>query len=91
MRNIMRKTPITNLERLASELRGLRRQRGTSQQQLAARAAVSRRTITNAENAANVGINELTRIANALGYELVLRPRNAVVFEELSSVFGDEA
>lgn len=82
--------PITNVERLAAELRKLRRERKVSQQELSNRANVARRTITNAEGAENVGIKELSRIANTLGYELVLRPKNSVVFEELSTTFKDD-
>jgi len=82
--------PITNLERLAAELRKIRRGRKVSQQELSDRAMVARRTITNAEGAENVGVKELCRIANGLGYELVLRPKNTVVFEELSATFKDD-
>ena len=90
MRSIMRNIPITNLEQLAEDLRQLRRQRGSSQQQLAERALLSRRTVTNAESGENVGLKEFTRLVNALGYEVVLRPRNTVVFEELAEMFKDE-
>ena len=82
--------PIDNLERLAAELRKIRRGRKVSQQELSDRAMVARRTITNAEGAENVGVKELCRIANGLGYELVLRPKDTVVFEELSTTFKDE-
>jgi transcriptional regulator with XRE-family HTH domain len=82
--------PITNIERLAKTLRSTRRERKLSQQVLADRAGVARRTITNAEGAENVGVRELCRIVNALGYELVIRPMDTVVFEELSTVFKDE-
>ena len=82
--------PITNVERLAVELRKLRRGRRVSQQALSDRAQVARRTITNAEAAGNVGVKELCKIANGLGYDLVLRPKDAVVFEELSTIFKDE-
>jgi DNA-binding XRE family transcriptional regulator len=82
--------PITNVERLATELRKLRRERKVSQQELSNRANVARRTITNAESAENVGIKEFSRIVNTLGYELVLRPQNSVVFEELSTTFKDD-
>ena len=82
--------PITNLERLAAELRKIRRGRKVSQQELSDRAMVARRTITNAEGAENVGVKELCRIASGLGYELVLRPKNTVVFEELSATFKDD-
>lgn len=82
--------PITNVERLATELRNLRCGRKVSQQELADRAKVARRTITNAEGAGNVGVKELSRIANTLGYDLVLRPRNTVVFEDLSDTFKDD-
>jgi len=51
---------------------------------------VARRTITNAEGAENVGVKELCRIASGLGYELVLRPKDTVVFEELSATFKDD-
>lgn len=82
--------PITNLERLAAELANLRRARKITQQSLAERADVSRRTITNAEGAENVGVKELCKMANSLGYELVLRPKDTVVFEELAATFGDD-
>ena len=51
---------------------------------------MSRRTITNAESAHNVGLVEFTRMANALGYELVLRPQKTVVFEELADIFSED-
>ncbi|PMS30406.1 helix-turn-helix domain-containing protein [Trinickia symbiotica] len=82
--------PITNVERLAKTLRSTRRERKMSQQVLADRAGVARRTITNAEGAENIGVRELCRIVNALGYELVIRPMDTVVFEELSTVFKDD-
>jgi transcriptional regulator with XRE-family HTH domain len=82
--------PIGNVERLASGLRATRRERKLSQQTLAERAGVARRTITNAEGAENIGIKELCRIVNALGYEVVIRPMDTVVFEELSTIFKDD-
>jgi len=82
--------PINNVERLAVELAQLRRARKISQQALSERAAVARRTITNAEGAENVGIKELCKLANSLGYELVLRPKDTVIFEELAATFKDE-
>jgi transcriptional regulator with XRE-family HTH domain len=91
---IMRKPPtsdpINNIERLAKSLRTTRRDRKLSQQLLAERAGVARRTITNAESAQNVGVRELCRIANALGYEVVIRPMDTVVFEDLSTIFKEE-
>ena len=81
---------ISNSERLAAELRSLRRERRMSQQTLADRAGVSRRTITNAEGGQNVGLHELCRIANALGYDLTLRPKDTVVFEDLSFFFRED-
>ncbi|MDX8385028.1 MAG: helix-turn-helix transcriptional regulator [Gallionella sp.] len=82
--------PINNVERLAAELRKIRRARMISQQELSDRAKVARRTITNAEGAKNVCIKELSRIANSLGYELVLRPKDSVLYEELSTLFKDD-
>jgi len=82
--------PITNVERLAVELATLRRGRKITQQSLSERAEVSRRTITNAEGAKNVGVKELCRMANSLGYDLVLRPKDTVVFEELATTFKDD-
>jgi hypothetical protein len=35
-------------------------------------------------------LKELCQITNALGYELALRPKDTVVFEELATVFKDE-
>jgi transcriptional regulator with XRE-family HTH domain len=83
-------TPINNLESLATELKATRRFLKISQSELAERCLLSRRTITNAETAHNVGLAEFCRMANALGYELVLRPQQTVVFEELANVFADE-
>lgn len=82
--------PITNLERLSQALRKTRRARGISQQMLAELAGISRRTVSNAEAAENVGLKELSQMANALGLELALRPKNTVVFEDLVTVFKDE-
>src|SRR5260364_409695 len=94
MRMIMRKPliddPITNVERVAVELRTLRRARNITQQTLADRAQVARRTLTDAESAQNVGIQEWCRIANALGYELTLRPQNTGVFEKLPDGFKEK-
>ncbi len=94
MRNMMRKNPanlsISNVERLSEDLRATRRERKLTQQALAEHAGVARRTVTNAEHAGNVGIRELCRLANALGYELVLRPTAAVVLEELNDIFRDD-
>ncbi|MEX3957313.1 helix-turn-helix domain-containing protein [Trinickia sp. EG282A] len=89
-RKLSQQNPITNVERLAKTLRSTRRERKLSQQVLADRAGVARRTITNAEGAENIGVRELCRIVNALGYELVIRPMDTVVFEELSTVFRDD-
>lgn len=90
MRKITITQPITNLERLALELRKSRRGRDMSQQSLADLANVARRTVANAEAGKNIGLKELCQIANTLGYELTLRPKDMVVFEELSTVFRDE-
>ena len=90
MRKMFSDRPITNRERLAAELRKLRQERKLSQRELADRAKVALRTITNVEGAENVGVKELSRVANALGYELVLRPRNLAVFEELAATFKDD-
>lgn len=82
--------PVTNLEWLAVQLRKSRCARLISQQSLSEMAHVARRTITNAEAGNNIGLKELCQIANALGYVLALRPKDTVVFEELSTVFKDE-
>lgn len=83
-------TPINNVEQLAVELRAIRRQLKLTQQALAERSLLSRRTITNAEMGHSVGLFEFTRMANAMGYELVLRPQKTVVFEELADIFPFE-
>ncbi|WP_213778349.1 helix-turn-helix transcriptional regulator [Caballeronia sp. dw_276] len=87
-----RKKPdlISNTERVAAELRALRRELRMNQQALADRAGVSRRTITNAETAQNVGLHEFCRMANALGYNLTLRPKDTVVYEDLDFFFREE-
>jgi len=94
MRIIMRKKPtdlpISNVERLAKSLRATRRARKLTQQTLADRAGIARRTITNAERAGNVGIRELCRLVNALGYEVVLRPMDTVILEDLNDIFRDD-
>jgi|JI10StandDraft_1071094.scaffolds.fasta_scaffold364496_3 transcriptional regulator with XRE-family HTH domain len=82
--------PINNIEKLSTELKDIRRHKQITQQQLAERCLLSRRTITNAESAHNVGLVEFTRMANALGYELVLRPQKTVVFEELADIFSED-
>lgn len=90
MSNIVRNYPITNIEQLALSLKTIRRDLKLSQQMLAERTLLSRRTITNAETAHNVGLVEFCRMANALGYDLVLRPKQTVVFEELADVFAED-
>ncbi len=82
--------PINNIEKLSTELKDIRRHKQITQQQLAESCLLSRRTITNAESAHNVGLVEFTRMANALGYELVLRPQKTVVFEELADIFSED-
>jgi transcriptional regulator with XRE-family HTH domain len=82
--------PISNVERVAANLRATRRERKLTQHALAERAGLARRTVTNAETAQNVGIKEFCRLANALGYELVLRPMDTVVLEDLPNIFGEE-
>lgn len=93
MRTIMRKNspnePISNVERLAGSLRAARRERKLTQQTLAEQADVARRTITNAERTGSVGVKEFCRMANALGYELVLRPIGSVALEDLPDVFKE--
>ncbi len=90
MSNIVRNYTITNIEQLALSLKTIRRDLKLSQQMLAERTLLSRRTITNAETAHNVGLMEFCRMANALGYELVLRPKQTVVFEDLADVFAED-
>jgi transcriptional regulator with XRE-family HTH domain len=94
MRRMMRKKsanpPISNAERLAGSLRATRRERKLTQQALADRAGIARRTVTNAEHAGNVGIRELCRLVNALGYEVVLRPMDTVIHEDLDDIFRDD-
>lgn len=90
MRKPSSDSSITSVERLAASLRATRRERKMTQQALAEHAGVARRTITNAENAANVGIQEWCRLVSALGYELVLRPRATVVLDELDTIFKDD-
>jgi transcriptional regulator with XRE-family HTH domain len=94
MRTMMRKKtenlPISNVERLAEALGATRRARKLTQQALADRADVARRTITNAEHAGNVGVRELCRLVNALGYEVVLRPMDTVILEDLNDIFRDD-
>ena len=86
----MRKVPITNLEQLAHDLQGLRRDRRLNQTKLAECSSLSRRTITSIENGGNIGLAEFIRLANALGHDVVLRPHRTVVLEELADVFPEE-
>ncbi|MEM5401145.1 helix-turn-helix domain-containing protein [Paraburkholderia unamae] len=94
MRTMMRKKSanlsISNVERLAEGLRATRRERKLTQQALAEHAGVARRTVTNAERAGNVGVRELCRLVNALGYEVVLRPMDTVILEDLNDIFRDD-
>ncbi|RAR67797.1 helix-turn-helix protein [Paraburkholderia unamae] len=90
MRKKAAQSPISNVERLAASLRATRRERKLTQQTLAERSGIARRTITNAEHAGNVGIRELCRLANALGYEVVLRPMDTVILEDLNDIFRDD-
>lgn len=71
-------------------LRATRRERKLTQLALAECAGVARLTITHAESAENVGIRKWCRLVSALGYELVLRPRDTVVLDELDTIFKDD-
>lgn len=83
-------TPITNHESISSELRRIRRERKLSQELVAKQAMISRRTLINAESGGNIGLKELCNIINSLGYELTLKRKNSIPFEELSSYFKDD-
>jgi hypothetical protein len=37
-----------------------------------------------------VGLHEFCRIANALGYDLTLRPKDTVVYEDLDFFFRED-
>lgn len=83
MRNKLKFIPVTNLGELAGDLRKLRKEKNLSTAEVEKAAEVSRRTIVNAEAGKNVGIREFSRMLDAMGYELVIRPKKTVVFEEL--------
>lgn len=64
---------------LGAVLRGYRRQRGLTQEQLAARVGLGQKAISVAETHADrIGVQSLFRILAALNVDLVIRDRTAL-------------
>ncbi|MGJ9420737.1 helix-turn-helix transcriptional regulator [Massilia sp. CMS3.1] len=86
----MARLPLFPLE-LAQLLEKRRRERGVTQEQLAAAANVSRRTI-NAfiKGDTDIGLRRLTRLCIVLDLVIELHPREMPTEQELPSIFRVE-
>lgn len=86
----MAKIPIFPFE-LAQLLEKRRREHGLTQEQLAAAANVSRRTITAfVQGDTDIGLRRLTRLCIVLDLVIELHPRQLPIEEELPSIFHVE-
>jgi len=66
---------------LGKNIKDIRRQRGTSQEQLAMQSGMSRATLSKIENGyiANASIVKINHILSLLGYEIDIRPSNPFI------------
>ena len=82
---------MTNLARtplqLGNSLRERRRKLGLTQEQLAAKAGVRQRTVSDVENAGNARLDTVLRILAALDLELVLRTRSKSSAKDIEEIF----
>ena len=82
---------MTNLARtplqLGNSLRERRRKLGLTQEQLAAKAGVRQRTVSDVENAGNARLDTVLRILAALDLELVLRARSKSSAKDIEEIF----
>jgi len=82
MANLAR-TPL----QLGNSMRERRRKLGLTQEQLAAKAGVRQRTVSDVENAGNARLDTVLRILAALDLELVLRARTKGSAQDIEEIF----
>ena len=77
------RTPL----QLGNSIRQRRRELGLTQEQLAARAGVRQRTISDIERSAAARFDTVLRVLAALDLELVVRPRTKGSSEDIEKLF----
>jgi len=82
MANLAR-TPL----QLGNSMRERRRKLGLTQEQLAAKAGVRQRTVSDVENAGNARLDTVLRILAALDLELLLRARTKGSAQDIEEIF----
>lgn len=82
MANLAR-TPL----QFGNNLRERRRKLGLTQEQLAAKAGVRQRTVSDVENVGNARLDTVLRILAALDLELVLRARTQGSAKDIEEIF----
>ncbi len=77
------RTPL----QFGNEIRENRRKLGMTQEQLAARAGVRQRTVSDIENAGKARLDTVMRILAALNLELVVRVRTKGSAKDIEDIF----
>ena len=77
------RTPL----QLGNGIRESRRKLGLTQEQLAAKAGVRQRTISDIENAGNARLDTVMRVLAALDLELVLQARTKGSAKDIEEIF----
>jgi HTH-type transcriptional regulator / antitoxin HipB len=77
------RTPL----QFGNEIRENRRKLGLTQEQLAARAGVRQRTVSDIENAGKARFDTVMRILAALNLELVIRTRTKGSAKDIEDIF----
>lgn len=72
---------------LGNEIREGRRRIGLTQEQLAAKAGVRQRTVSDIENAGNARLDTVMRLLAALDLELTLRTRTKGSAKDIEEIF----
>lgn len=72
------------------QLRAARRDRHLSQTDLAQKAGLHRNLVSRMERGENVGIDEIHKAAQALGFRLGLEESIRPTWENATAMFGDE-
>lgn len=77
------RTPL----QLGNGIRERRRRLGLTQEQLAAKAGVRQRTVSDVENAGNARLDTVMRVLAALDLELVLQTRTKGSAKDIEDIF----
>lgn len=80
---VIARTPL----QLGNSVRERRRKLGLSQEQLAVKAGLRQRTVSDIEKAGAMRLDTLLRALGALDLELVIRPRTKSSAHEIEAIF----